>query len=219
MEEEDCMEGLEDIENWDEVDESTAWREDDYLKGLEDIDWSEDWDELEQLCSSDSLCCIARSEDLHSQSLVEPDITSDAHQTEPKWSTVSLPRDITSDAHQTEPERSTISLPRRSSARFARNITNEAVETTIAERVPKNTVKSTIWELKVFDSWCLEREIRSSVTSMTATELNNYVARFVHEAVKQDGCTPYPPNSLYQIVVAIQRFLRENGRPEVCFFL
>ena len=67
MEEEDYMEGLEDIENWDEVDESTAWREDDYLKGLEHIDWSEDWDELEQLCNSDSLCCIPHSEDLHSQ--------------------------------------------------------------------------------------------------------------------------------------------------------
>ena len=64
MQEEDYMEGLEDIENWDEVDESTAWKED-YLKALEDIDWREDWDELEQLCSSDSLCCIA-SEDLHS---------------------------------------------------------------------------------------------------------------------------------------------------------
>ena len=38
---------------------------------------------------------------------------------------------------------------------------------------------------------------------MTATELNNYVAQFVHEAVKQDRCTPYPPNCLYQIVVAI----------------
>ena len=30
------------IKNWDEVDESTAWREKDYLKGLEAIDWSED---------------------------------------------------------------------------------------------------------------------------------------------------------------------------------
>lgn len=57
MEEEDYMEGLEDIENWDEVDESMAWR------GLEDTDWSEDWDELEQLCNSDSLCYIASSED------------------------------------------------------------------------------------------------------------------------------------------------------------
>ena len=32
-----------------------------------------------------------------------------------------------------------------------------------------------------------------------------------------DG-TPYPPNSLYQLVVSIQRHLRESGRPEVSFF-
>ena len=55
MEKEGYMEGLEDIENWDEGDESMAWREEDYQKGLEDIDWSEDLEELEQLCSSDSI--------------------------------------------------------------------------------------------------------------------------------------------------------------------
>ena len=40
---------------------------------------------------------------------------------------------------------------------------------------------------------------------------------FVHEVVKKDGETPYPPNSLYQIVVSIQCYLRENGRPEINF--
>ena len=63
-----------------------------------------------ELCNSDSLCCIARSEDLHSQSLIEPDVTCDAHLTKPKWSTISLPWDIKSDAYQTEPEWFTISL-------------------------------------------------------------------------------------------------------------
>ena len=53
---------------------------------------------------------------------------------------------------------------------------------------------------------------------MTDAELSKYVARFVHEAVKKDGVTSYPPNSLYQIVVSIQHYLRENGRPDVCFF-
>lgn len=43
MEEEDYMEALKDIKNWDEVDESTTWREEDYLKELEHLDWSEDW--------------------------------------------------------------------------------------------------------------------------------------------------------------------------------
>ena len=40
---------------------------------------------------------------------------------------------------------------------------------------------------------------------------------FFQEAVKKDG-QPYPPNSLYQITVSLQRQLRENGRPEVSFF-
>ena len=29
---------------------------------------------------------------------------------------------------------------------------------------------------------------------------------------------PYPPSSLYNIVAAIQRFLREKGRPDISFF-
>uniref|UniRef100_A0A1X7SGU2 QRICH1-like domain-containing protein n=1 Tax=Amphimedon queenslandica TaxID=400682 RepID=A0A1X7SGU2_AMPQE len=59
---------------------------------------------------------------------------------------------------------------------------------------------------------------RTSSIDMTETELNNNISLFVHEAVKQDGCTPYPPNLLYQIVVSIQRYLREHGRPDVSFF-
>ena len=50
-----------------------------------------------------------------------------------------------------------------------------------------------------------------SVTDATNAKLN------VHEAVKKDGVTPYPPNTLYQIVVSFKHYLRENGRPDVCF--
>ena len=46
---------------------------------------------------------------------------------------------------------------------------------------------------------------------MTDAKLND------HEAVKKDGVTPYPPNPLYQIVVSFKHYLRENGRPDVCF--
>ena len=54
---------------------------------------------------------------------------------------------------------------------------------------------------------------------MTDAQLNNnYLAHFVHEAVKKDVVTLYPPNSLYQIVVSIHRYLRESGRPDVSFF-
>ena len=56
-----------------------------------------------------------------------------------------------------------------------------------------------------------------SVLNMSDSDLNRYISRFIHEAVKKDG-SPYPPNSLYQLVVSIQRYLREYGCPEVSFF-
>ena len=43
----------------------------------------------------------------------------------------------------------------------------------------------------------------------------NYIFLFVHEVVKQYGCSPYPPNSHYQIFVAIQGHLNKSGCPEV----
>ena len=54
---------------------------------------------------------------------------------------------------------------------------------------------------------------------MTDAQLNNnYLAHFVHEAVKKDVVTSYPPNSLYQIMISIHRYLRESGRPDLSFF-
>ena len=72
--------------------------------------------------------------------------------------------------------------------------------------------------MRIFLEWCEERSIETPVFDMREDELNRHIARFVHEVVKKDGNTPYSPNSLYQIVVSIQRFLRENRRPEVSFF-
>ena len=52
---------------------------------------------------------------------------------------------------------------------------------------------------------------------MTATEINKYMAHFVQEARRQDG-GEYPAGSLTNIVSSIQRFLRENGHPDVSFY-
>ena len=72
--------------------------------------------------------------------------------------------------------------------------------------------------MRIFLEWCEERRIETPVIDMREDELNCHIARFAHEVVKKDGDTLYPTNSLYQIVVSIQRFLRENGRLEVSFF-
>ena len=48
----------------------------------------------------------------------------------------------------------------------------------------------------------------------SAAELNEHLQGFILEANRQDG-SPYPPDSLYQLVAGIQRHLRENSRPDL----
>ena len=97
---------------------------------------------------------------------------------------------------------------------FAKHVDDDQICKAISERIPRNTIKSTNWGNSVFEAWFFERDIDKKAVDMTDGELNKYISWFVHEAVKQDGCSPYPPNSLYQIVVAIQRHLTESGHPE-----
>ena len=48
----------------------------------------------------------------------------------------------------------------------------------------------------------------------SAAELNEHLQGFILEANRQD-VSPYPPDSLYQLVAGIQRHLRENSRPDL----
>ena len=59
--------------------------------------------------------------------------------------------------------------------------------------------------MRIFLEWCEERSIE---TPLICVKTNSTVTS--HEVVKKDGDIPYPPNSLDQIVVSIQRFLGEN---------
>ena len=52
---------------------------------------------------------------------------------------------------------------------------------------------------------------------MDETKVNELMARFVQEIRRKDG-KEYPPSSLNCVVSAVQRYLRENGRPAVCFY-
>ena len=166
----------------------------DFLKQLEDIDRDEDWSEIERLCGTESLCCVSNVQE-------EAGNFEAGH-----------------DEREMDDHSSTSSQTATTSRRFKNIVDEKDVEKAIVSRVPKNTSRSTNWGVGIFQEWCTERKIETQILSMSEDELNRYIARFVHEAVKKDGETPYPPNSLYQIVVAIQRFLRENGRPEINFF-
>ena len=59
--------------------------------------------------------------------------------------------------------------------------------------------------------------IDEEVVSMDVKKVNELMSKFVQEVKKKDGIE-YPPSTLTEIVLAIQRCLRENSRPTVSFF-
>ena len=96
-------------------------------------------------------------------------------------------------------------------------LTETELEASINSRIPKNTKRSTNWGISVWEDWCKARGIDKRIESLSAEDINNHTAHFVQEARKRNG-EEYPAASLTNIVSAIQRYLRENGRPEVSFF-
>ena len=103
-----------------------------------------------------------------------------------------------------------------------------------SERIPLNTKKTTLWCLNVWDEW---RNERNTATEHSADagdrfrvvppvdllhlcsdyELCFWLRKFVYEVRKRGG-DEYPPNSIYQVCVGIQRHLRDNHRPELEIF-
>ena len=59
--------------------------------------------------------------------------------------------------------------------------------------------------------------ITQPLQEIPARELDEFLFHFILEARRQDG-SPYPATSLYQLVCELQRYLRDNDRPEVAFF-
>ena len=63
-------------------------------------------------------------------------------------------------------------------------------------------------------------EVNPDILNITHNEeLNYWLSKFVVEVrKKKDPSTFYPPNTLYQLCCGIQRYTRDNGRPELNFF-
>ena len=59
--------------------------------------------------------------------------------------------------------------------------------------------------------------VSETIESMAETDINSHMARFVQEVRRKDG-KDYPASLLNNLVAAIERYLRENGRPEVNFY-
>ena len=107
--------------------------------------------------------------------------------------------------------------PHPHSSRFGEPITDDQLQSAIKTRIPKNTKKTTNWGFKVYTDWCTVRDISQPIEQMDITTMNTTLAKFVQETRRRDS-KEYPATSLHNIVAAIQRHLRENGRPEISFF-
>lgn len=82
------------------------------------------------------------------------------------------------------------------------------------QRIPANTQKQTNWALGVWNGWSRHRGFTEPIQSLQLAVLNDQLCRFLVEVNRQDG-SPYPATTIYQIVSALQRHLRETGRPEL----
>jgi hypothetical protein len=115
-------------------------------------------------------------------------------------------------------ERAFPAPPTDETHRFGNALSKQELEQALRKRVPQNTQKATNWGLSVWRSWCKARQIAFDILTIPAETLNELMAQFVQEARRKDK-SEYIPSSLLQLVAAIQRYLNENGRPEVRFFL
>jgi len=103
---------------------------------------------------------------------------------------------------------------RQAGRRFGPPVQRVQIRQLIDQRIPVNTKKTTNWCMSVWKSWSKYRGITESIETLSAVDLNNHLSSFIMEVNRQDG-SPYPADTLYQIVTGIQRHLKENGRPEL----
>ena len=103
-----------------------------------------------------------------------------------------------------------------SRSRFAPLKSEEDITRARREGIPQSTLKDTKYCLGIWDEWTAARQEHTAtyippMATMSAAELSSWLTRFILEARKKNG-DPYPPNTLYHIVMGLVRHLRWSGR-------
>ena len=99
--------------------------------------------------------------------------------------------------------------------RFSEITSDEALAKISKGYIPPNTEKNTAWSMRVFEQWQEARKARGNAVPQIlqkpydCTALSHWLALFVTEVRKADG-GKYPPNSVYQILCGILRFMRKQ---------
>ncbi|EDV25454.1 uncharacterized protein TRIADDRAFT_55556 [Trichoplax adhaerens] len=78
-----------------------------------------------------------------------------------------------------------------------------------------NTQRSTKWAVENWESWRKQLNEKNNenvkeLSQMSVSELNEWLTRYIHETRRQDG-GPYPARSLYLLLYALLRHMRDKG--------
>ena len=97
-------------------------------------------------------------------------------------------------------------------------MTSDDVQSAVVAQVPLNTKRNNNWAANTWQAWAIGRNAASSsewvnpdLNSVTDTDLAVWTPRFVLEVRNKDG-EHYPPNTLYSLVMGLQRQLRGAAR-------
>ena len=104
-------------------------------------------------------------------------------------------------------------------------VTDEDIVNEVEGAVPEKTKKQTRWCYNASTSWresrlrraTCEAEKPPELCKMTKAELCLWLPRFIFEICKENGAD-YSEVSVYNIFCGIQRYIHQNGNPELDFF-
>lgn len=127
-----------------------------------------------------------------------------------------------SDISENELVQAAESAPTMQSTRFRQPVSSNEMAKIVGEKFAKKTVDKSVWAVTLFGEWRAERNVRclsdpslvyldKPFAFMTDDELNYTMPLFLTEVVKADG-SEYPPSTLRDLVLSLQKFLEVNGR-------
>ena len=94
-----------------------------------------------------------------------------------------------------------------------RSVTEEQLSQLSTPFVPKNTNCSTAWAKSIFDSWMANRKDKCPQSFLETCRdphtMEKWLKLFVAEAMFDKNGEPYPPDTIYSILMGILRYMRQ----------
>lgn len=98
-----------------------------------------------------------------------------------------------------------------SSERFSIPLQERNVQEFVMNSKPINTINKTRWAVSVFNSWKNARGWEGELLTMSNESLNLALKFFILEVRNKSG-KEYYPNTIYELIISLQHYLRANKR-------